>query len=170
MVRNRSENNADAGANAEKSQNVQQRDHQPRNRSNHQGYNSRNQYQARQQSVTRNGETQREAGRDAAPQGQGMPAGGQSQPQSVQKGNNFGLRNNEGHSREGMQQRGYYRERNRDADRDLQHKHSGQSYGKYGNAQRNRAEETIDDIKQDIIRLEKEIELEIKEIRSLKFL
>jgi hypothetical protein len=35
---------------------------------------------------------------------------------------------------------------------------------------RNRAEETIDDIKHDILRLEKEIELEIREIRSLKFL
>jgi CCR4-NOT transcriptional regulation complex NOT5 subunit len=31
-----------------------------------------------------------------------------------------------------------------------------------------KAEETIDDIKEDIVRIEKEIELEMKEIRSLK--
>jgi len=31
-----------------------------------------------------------------------------------------------------------------------------------------KAEETIDDIKTDILRIEKEIELELKEIRSLR--
>ena len=39
---------------------------------------------------------------------------------------------------------------------------------RYGNSLRNKPEETIEDIKDDIVRLEKEIELEIKDIRSLK--
>lgn len=51
--------------------------------------------------------------------------------------------------------------------RDNQHRQnsSGHSYSRYG---RTRAEETVDDIKLDISRLEKEIDLEIKEIKSLR--
>jgi hypothetical protein len=56
-----------------------------------------------------------------------------------------GIERHEGHGR-------YYRDRNND---------------RVG-ALRNRADETIDDIKEDIIRIEKEIDLEIKEIRSMK--
>ena len=77
----------------------------------------------------------------------------------------------EQHGRESGQQRGYYRDREkpRDSERDVQpRQHSGAQQGRYGNNQRSRAEETIDDIKQDIIRLEKEIDLEIMEIRSMK--
>lgn len=50
--------------------------------------------------------------------------------------------------------------------------YSRQNYSNYHSAPRynNRikTEETVDDIKEDIIRIEKEIDLEIKEIRSLK--
>lgn len=70
-----------------------------------------------------------------------------------------------GQSMKGQQER-YYREKNRESDRDNHHK--GSSGSRFVNIIKNRAEETIDDIKEDILRLEKEIELEIKEIRSLK--
>ncbi|MGE5613951.1 MAG: hypothetical protein ACM3XR_06045 [Bacillota bacterium] len=69
------------------------------------------------------------------------------------------------HSRDSGQQRGYSREKGRETE--SQPRHSGYS-GRHQGNYKNRSEETIDDIKQDIIRLEKEIELEIKEIRSLK--
>ena len=60
-------------------------------------------------------------------------------------------------------------ERNREAGRNSQQRqHSGASGGRFGGAVKNRAEETIDDIKEDIVRLEKEIKLEINEIKSLK--
>jgi len=65
---------------------------------------------------------------------------------------------NGGSMRENMVNKGSFRARNRN-------KTAGS--GRYGNS-RNRAEETIEDIKRDIMRIEKEIELEIKEIRSLK--
>jgi len=65
---------------------------------------------------------------------------------------------NGGNMREGISNKGFYRDRNRN-------KSTGS--GRYAN-NRGRAEETIDDIKKDIVRIEKEIELEIKEIKSLK--
>lgn len=68
--------------------------------------------------------------------------------------------------RDSGQHRGYNRERSRETDFQ-QTRYSGFS-GRHTGNYKSRAEETIDDIKQDIIRIEKEIELEIKEIRSLK--
>jgi hypothetical protein len=72
----------------------------------------------------------------------------------------------EARSRDGGQQRGHSRDRNREvmSQRSRQLGFSGRSPDNY----RGRSEETIEDIKQDIIRLEKEIDLEIKEIKSLK--
>jgi hypothetical protein len=69
-------------------------------------------------------------------------------------------------SRDGGQQRGHNRDRSREmiSQRSRQSGFSGRSPDNY----RSRSEETIEDIKQDIIRLEKEIDLEIKEIKSLK--
>jgi hypothetical protein len=78
-----------------------------------------------------------------------------------QGGKERGDRPEGGRPRDGGQNRGYYR------DRDNQPRQHQQSSGPRFNT-RNRAEETIDDIKEDITRIEKEIELEIKEIRSLK--
>jgi len=160
MVRNRNENQAETGSNAEKAQSTQMRDNQSRSRGNHQSFNSRNQYQTRQQNSSRNGDVQN---KDAASQSFNASAGSQSQFQTSQRSNTHGSRNFEGHS----SQRGY-RDRSRDTDKEL--KHYAQPYGKHGGTQKSRAEETIEDIKQDIIRIEKEIALEIKEIRSLKFL
>lgn len=73
--------------------------------------------------------------------------------------------------RDNGQNRANYREKNKENDRDCRpRQYSGTSSTphKYGNSLRNRAEETIDDIKEDIIRIEKEIDLEIKEIKSMK--
>lgn len=42
------------------------------------------------------------------------------------------------------------------------------NYGYKSRYSKPRADETVDDIKQDIIRIEKEIKLELKEIRSMK--
>lgn len=56
------------------------------------------------------------------------------------------------------------REEKRDRGREKrQYSRIGSNY-----SQRNAANETIDDIKEDIVRIEKEIRLEIKEIKSLK--
>lgn len=66
-----------------------------------------------------------------------------------------------GRPREGGQNRGYYRD-----NQQRPHTSSQPSGPRYSS--RNRVEETIDDIKEDIIRIEKEIEMEIKEIKSLK--
>jgi hypothetical protein len=76
----------------------------------------------------------------------------------------------EGFVRESAPNR-HFRDRNRDKDgeRDNQQRpFSNAAGGRFSSISRSRAEETIDDIKEDIIRLEKEIDLEIKEIRSLK--
>ena len=66
-----------------------------------------------------------------------------------------------GRPREGGQNRGYYRD-----SQQRQHSSSQPSAPRYSS--RNRVEETIDDIKEDIVRIEKEIEMEINEIKSLK--
>jgi len=67
---------------------------------------------------------------------------------------------------QGIRSQQYHREKTRDGERDSLYK--GLSGGRISNIIKNRAEETIDDIKEDILRLEKEIELEIMEIRSMK--
>ncbi len=162
--------------NTEKNQGGQQRSEQPRNRSNYQRYNQgqRSHNQNRTQNSTKNPDVQNPANKEA--QGQNQNTAQNSHFQSGSKNYNRGPRAHEQQPRENGQQpresgqqRGYYRDRVRDNDRDAQlRQHSAASGGRYGNALRNRAEETIDDIKLDIIRLEKEIELEIKEIRSLK--
>jgi hypothetical protein len=152
---------ADGAADTDKVQNTQPKSEQ-RSRPNHQNPNTKGQYQARQQNGARSAETQSAPNKDA--QAQNKDASRQAQFQSGQRGSNHGQRSHEGRSRENNPQfRGYYRDRNRDADKDAH-------FSRHSNVQRNRADETIDDIKQDIIRIEKEIELEIKEIRSLKFL
>lgn len=101
-------------------------------------------------------------------QNQGGPNAGQTQGggQFQNRNHDQGVKNpNEkpegSRPREGGQNRGYYR------DRDNQQRQHSQTQGPRFST-RNRAEETIDDIKEDIVRIEKEIELEIKEIRSLK--
>ena len=67
------------------------------------------------------------------------------------------------HGREGNPNRNVYRERE---NQPRQYSNSISSSSKY--SYRNRAEETIDDIKEDILRIEKEIDMEIKEIKNLK--
>lgn len=89
------------------------------------------------------------------------------------RGGNYGGSNYQGHRGSGDQ--GFRREnrdnsQNRNYNRDNASKHgspsshSGQQ--RYNN--KVKTEETIEDIRVDISRIEKEIELEIKEIRSLK--
>lgn len=158
----------EGAADSDKAQNAQPKNEQ-RSRPNHQNSNAKGQYQARQQNGARSADTQNAPNKDA--QNQNKDASRQGQFQTGSRSNNHGQRNHDGRSRENAQPRGYYRDRNREADKDTQaRQHGGTGFGRHSNAPRNRAEETIEDIKQDIIRLEKEIELEIKEIRSLKFL
>lgn len=94
------------------------------------------------------------------------PAQQRSSAQSLRNLTNH----HENNSREAGQGKGYYRDRNKDADRESQPRQypSPPGGGRFNPNLRNKPEETIDDIKEDIIRLEKEIELEIKDIRSLK--
>lgn len=65
------------------------------------------------------------------------------------------------------QNKGFYRGRDNDRDNQPRQRVVQSSASRYSGP-RAKAEETIEDIKEDIIRLEKEIELEMKEIRSLK--
>lgn len=75
----------------------------------------------------------------------------------------------ENNPRESGQGKSYYRDRNKDTERDSQpRQYPSASGARYSPGFRNKPEETIDDIKQDIIRLEKEIDLEIKDIKSMK--
>jgi hypothetical protein len=67
------------------------------------------------------------------------------------------------HNRENSP-KGFYRDR--DAQQRPYGGASSTSASRYGS--RNRTEETVEDIKKDIIRIEKEIELEIKEIKAMK--
>lgn len=153
---------------SEQQRSGQQRSEQPqRNRSNYQRYNQgqKSQNQSRTQNSTQSPDAQSVANKD--PKGQGQKATQNSHFQSGPRNNNRGARTNETQPRENGQQRGYYRDRVRDNDRDPQPRQHSAS-GRYGNITKNRVEETIDDIKLDIIRLEKEIDLEIMEIRSLK--
>ncbi|HEX2945121.1 MAG TPA: hypothetical protein VHT96_04125 [Clostridia bacterium] len=163
---------------SEQPRNEQPRSEQPRSEQprsdqnrgrNYQGYNQgqRQHNQARQQNQ-QNTDAQVSSNRESQ---------GQNQSQNTNQGH-FQPRNNmhqakqhDPHVKENGQQRGYYRDREkpRDIEKDAQpRQHTGAPQARYGNNQRSRAEETIDDIKQDIIRLEKEIDLEIKEIRSMK--
>ncbi len=195
MVRNSNENQtvANSAANTEKVQNIQPKaeqqpkaelqqkndqqpkyDQQPkndqqRNRANNQNFNTKGQYQPRQQNAQRNADTQIALNKDAQSQNKDALRTGQNQ--SGPRNNNHGPRNHDSHNRDNGQTRGYYRDRNREVDKDAQlRQHTMPAFTRHQAVQRVKAEETIDDIKQDIIRLEKEIELEIKEIRSLKFL
>lgn len=90
---------------------------------------------------------------------QGPSSAGQAHSQGAQKNS----KSHDSYNRENSRQRGYYRDKGKGADRDHQ-KYSGR------HTHKSREEETIEDIKRDIERIEKEIELEIKEIRSMKFL
>lgn len=82
----------------------------------------------------------------------------QSQPRRPVQSSKPQAEKIDGNTRENAPNKGYYRDRNRN---------KPVNSGRFIN-NRNKAEETIDDIKEDIVRLEKEIELEIKEIKSLK--
>lgn len=82
-------------------------------------------------------------------EGQEQQAPGREQVQARERGN--GARN-------------YHRESSSSASRDNLPRTGNSS--RYGS--KSRAAETIDDIKIDIARIEKEIELEIKEIRSMR--
>lgn len=150
---------------SEQPRNDQQRNDQNRGR-NYQGYNQgqRQHNQARQQNQQNPDAANREA------QGQNQPQNSNQGHFQPSRNNAHQARQHDQRGKDNGQPRGYYRDREklRDAERDAQpRQHTGISQSRYGN-QRNRAEETIDDIKQDIIRLEKEIDLEIKEIRSMK--
>jgi hypothetical protein len=182
MVRKQDEIQTGSVQNAEKKQGGQQKpEQQLRNRVNHQGYNQsqRGQNQSYHQSGGQAAGVQiinhkDNTGNNQNQSGQSGQVANQGHNQSQTRNNLQGLKNpaerHEGHPREGVQNRGYYREKNRDNDRENIRQYAGAASpgGKYGNILRNRAEETIDDIKEDITRLEKEIELEIKEIKSLK--
>jgi hypothetical protein len=140
MVRNKNEGTADSVVKTETGHNTGHREQQSRSRT-----NSRGRYRGRQQNTARN----ENSGRDA----QNTSAAGQAHSQGTQKG----PRNYDGYGRDNSRQKGYHRDK-------------GKNYGRYAHTGKSREEETIDDIKRDILRIEKEIELEIKEIRSMKFL
>lgn len=183
MVRKQDENQAGSGQSAERTQGGQQKpEQQLRNRVNNPGYNQnqRGQNQSHQQSGGQVIGVQGSSHKDGQGHNQSQPVQGgqglnqshsQSQPRNAALGTRSQPDRHDGHPRENSQNRGYYRDRNREGDRDTQPRQyaaASSSGGRYGNSLRNRAEETIEDIKEDIIRLEKEIELEIKEIKSLK--
>jgi len=90
---------------------------------------------------------------------QTVPQGGPN-PRSVKNNQEQGTR------REGGYQRNFNRD-NRE-NREVREGYQRTSYGGPRYQNRIRVDETIDDIKLDIQRIEKEIELEIKEIRSSK--
>ena len=185
MVGKKDENQTEGSQGAEKSQGGQQKpEQQVRNRVNNQGnnQNQRGHSPFRQQGGAQADKVQSPNRRDGQnPNQSHTNQGGQANPGNSQvsqpRNNTQGVRNqpdrHDEQTRENGQNRGYYRDRNktRDNERDCvprQHVGSTPSGGRYGNSLRNRAEETIDDIKEDISRIEKEIELEIKEIKSLK--
>jgi hypothetical protein len=144
MVRNKNENNADSIPKTEPGQGAGRRDQHSRDRANNRGRS-----RGRQQNMAKNDER----GKDV----QGTSTAG---PQK-------GPRSHDAYSRDNSRQRGYYRDKGKGTDRNHQQKYSG---GRYGNTHKSKEEETIEDIKRDILRIEKEIELEIREIRSMKFL
>lgn len=151
--------------NTEKNQGGQQKSEQPRTRSNYYRYNQgqRNHNQNRTQNSAKSPDAQN----PGTAQNNHFHSGSKNLNRGS-KAHDQQARENGQQPRESGQQRSYYRDRVRDNDKDVQpRQHTAASAGRYG-ALRNRAEETIDDIKLDIIRLEKEIELEIKEIKSLK--
>ncbi len=133
----------------------------PRRNNNQNGYSnqSRNnaqgqahrtyQNQARDNSQTRENSEPRENPRE------------NNQSKETQRDNSQPRDNGQQRERE---HRGYYRD---NASRQTQGQgHSGQTYQRYQS--RVRAEETTEDIKADIVRIEKEIELEIKEIKTMR--
>jgi len=146
MVRNRNEDSDDSIVKTEASQGNRE---QSRGRT-----NSRGKFRGRQQNMAKNEE---QGGKDM----QGTSAVGQAHSQGAQKSS----KSHDAYNRDNSRQRGFYRDKGKGADRDHQ-KYAGRHGGSY----KNREEETIDDIRRDIERIEKEIELEIKEIRSMKFL
>jgi hypothetical protein len=91
----------------------------------------------------------------------------QTQPRNNPQNQRSQPERHDGFQKEGGQNKGFYR--SRESERDSQpRQRTVQPSGSRYSGPRIRAEETIDDIKEDIIRLEKEIELEMKEIKSLK--
>lgn len=173
--------NNQSGGNQGKSRREQQKpEHQTQSRANNQSYsqNRRSQNQARQPGGVQNNGAHVSSNKEATAQsqntgrntsaqgGQGL---GQGRRQPYQRNSYRGAKTNEQQTGEGAQTKGYYRDRAKSSERDKPPRHyPAASAGRYGSNQRNKGEETIDDIKRDIVRLEKEIELEIKEIRSLK--
>ncbi len=181
MIKKQDENQAGGKQSTERPQERQQKpEQQIRNRANNHRPNSnqRVQNQPRHQGSEQNvgGQTSNSKDGQARSAAQSKQGGNgtnkvnnQSQTRSAVKGMRNQNDRHDGHFREGSQSRGYYRDKSGNNDRDSQpRQYAGSSSSKYGSSLRNRAEETIDDIKEDIVRLEKEINLEIKEIKSLK--
>ena len=142
MVNNQEENQNSENKNTDRPQNRPQKsDQQARNR-------SRNQHTSNQSRVQGNYSGTAQSPREGQAHNPAQPRQSQphqSQPRNVSQASRTMPEKHEGHGR-------YYRDRNNDRFSSV----------------RNRADETIDDIKEDIVRLEKEIDLEIKEIRSMK--
>jgi len=147
MVRNRNEDIDDSAVKTEATHGHGEQQYRSRP-------NSRGKFRGRQQNMAKSEE---QGGKDM----QGRSASGKGHSQGPQKS----AKGHDSYSRDNSRQRGYYRDRGKGGDRDHQ-KHSG----RHGNTHKGREEETIEDIRRDIERIEKEIELEIKEIRSMKFL
>lgn len=110
---------------------------------------------------------------------QGGQAGQQSQsnpnPQSSAPQNNSSGRGPRGPQEQGVRRDNpHFKNYNRDNRDNREYRDGGQRSGYQSQGggirypHKPRAEETIDDIKSDIVRIEKEIQLEIKEIRSMK--
>ena len=158
----------------------QRSEQQTHSRANNQGYNQNQQEkkQLHQQGVGQTAGVQasnnREVqGRNQSQQAQAGQDFNQGRIQTQSKIGTQAVRNQsnrqDAYSKESRQSSGFYRDRNTDRDiQPRQYAGASTSGGRHGYNTRNRVEETIEDIKEDIIRLEKEIELEIKEIKSLK--
>lgn len=177
MVKKYEENQDGNGHNVEKGQNRYQKpEQQSRGRTNNSfGRNQRGQpprQQAGEQGEIAKGQVHTEAqGGSQGRSGQDGPDSNQPRGQFQPRNNAQGMRNQTERQEGAGPNRRYHErnERNREAGRNSQQRqHSGASGGRFGGAVKNRAEETIDDIKEDIARLEKEIKLEINEIKSLK--
>jgi len=190
MVKKQDEIQDDSRQGAEKIQNAQQRvehrkpEQQQRNRVNSQGYhqNQRGQNQFHQKNsapVAVSAAAEQASGsREGQPVSQNHPiqavqnasqSHNPAQPRSGAPNPRNLTNHHENNPREAGQGKGYYRDRNKDTERDSQpRQHPLPTGGRYSPNLRNKPEESIDDIKEDIVRLEKEIELEIKDIKSLK--
>lgn len=171
MVRKHYENQNGSGSYSQKNPNRRRKSEQHGRNTNYQNNNMNQKPEAQnlQQNVIQGTNVQDRARSEVNSHDQNFPQHAQGNTGHGSGRTKAGLRGvkaYEPRSRDSGQQRGYSRDRNREMS-SQRPKHSRFS-GRYPGIYRNRPEETIEDIKQDIIRLEKEIDLEIKEIKSLK--